>query len=74
MRYTLFILAALLLAGCASTTYGVSCPPLLEYDLATQAQVSKELDTAGPAVRRMIDDYGATRDAIRACEKRRAKP
>ncbi len=51
---------------------GVTCPPLIPYSKAFQRAAMAELDAIkAPHLEQMLNDYGVTRDAIRACLKAR---
>ena len=60
---------ALLTAGCGAVV--TACPPVTEYDAATQARAADELGAALAAgavvVPRMMGDYMILRDQIRKC-------
>ncbi len=60
-------LAAFSLASCQTVPPAGGCPPLVEYDLATQRRAALELQVLprDSAVARMIVDYKKTRDACR---------
>jgi hypothetical protein len=63
----------LLLAACRPGT-ALTCPPLIPYAADFQKRAMAELDAiAAPHLEQMLNDYGVTRDAIRACVRRRAK-
>jgi hypothetical protein len=67
----LTILALMPLAACQMASSD-ACGTLFVYDRATEAQAAQELyamKTAGvyPVTRMMLDDYGTTRETIRAC-------
>ncbi|MCI0430003.1 MAG: hypothetical protein L0210_05605 [Rhodospirillales bacterium] len=66
-RTAALAMAASLLAACAPASS--SCPPLVDYDRATLAQVASELERlgAGSATSQLIADYGVLRAQIRAC-------
>lgn len=64
----------LFLAACggAAPVARVVCPVIAEYSTEDQAKASKEyaaLKSSGkyPIIVKMIDDYGVTRNEIRAC-------
>jgi hypothetical protein len=64
-----------LIAGCATTAPRppVSvCIPVVAYSPAVQAKAADELDKLPPGsvLAQMIVDYGAMRDAARACASR----
>lgn len=60
------LLLCLALAAC--TTPPPTCPPLIPYSAAEQAQARAELATLPPdaTLRQMMADYLTTRDRIRA--------
>jgi len=67
---TLLLIVALPLAGCATVPSEPSgCPTLFDYSVEDQAQAADELDALpeGSIIARMIGDYGANRNEIRAC-------
>ena len=71
----LTIPALLLTSGCDKATSEplTACGVLFEYDRATEAHAAQEYEAARtastfPVMRQMIDDYGTTRDSIRACK------
>lgn len=70
----LILLLPLLMAGQCSPGSRVTCPALKNYPAEFQAEVAKELriiiDTS-PHVVEMLNDYGVTRNAIRACIDKR---
>jgi hypothetical protein len=66
---------ALALQGCPSGS-GVTCPPLKQYTAEFQDKLAKETEAiieTSPHVVKALADYGLTRDAIRACIKKRKK-
>jgi outer membrane murein-binding lipoprotein Lpp len=75
MRFAPLAIAALLLAGCASTLPpappAVVCPALVEYDQATRNRAAEEIERLPPgsALAGMIADYAALRAAVRACRE-----
>lgn len=78
MRKLLVIVAALPLLMAAKCERGavVTCPPLKGYSAAFQAAAAAEyemVEKTAPHLVQMIDDYGVSRSAIRACIKRRTK-
>ncbi|MCH9674572.1 MAG: hypothetical protein K0U93_24245 [Gammaproteobacteria bacterium] len=61
------------LGGCAHLA-AITCVPNVEYSEKTQERAAAELETMGenfPTVRRMVTDYGNTREANRRCAARR---
>ncbi len=76
MRKALMVLALLpvLMAGQCSPGARVTCPALKnyspEFQAAAKAELQMILDKA-PHVVAMINDYGVTRDVIRACIAKR---
>jgi len=85
MRDNLFlgwIALFLFLGGCSARTVYV-CPPLVKYTFEQQASQLDQINTLeeqgllldGDALSGLIEDYGATRDAIRSClGKKNAAP
>ncbi|MDP9137453.1 MAG: hypothetical protein M3N38_04665 [Pseudomonadota bacterium] len=66
-----FVMVLLLLGACKPGT-AITCPPLIPYPADFQKRALIELDAiAAPHLERMLNDYGVTRDAIRACIRRR---
>ena len=59
------------LTGCAGASFDASCPSLAPYSAEEQARAADELDTLPPGsvVARMMGDYAATREEIRACRQ-----
>jgi hypothetical protein len=52
----------------------VACPSLVPYSADFQKALSREIaQLDAPYLFQVLNDYGVTRDAIRACLKRRAK-
>lgn len=67
-------LAPFLLAAKCERGSSITCPPLKQYSAQFQAAAAAEyekVELQAPHLMQMIDDYGVTRDAIRACLKRR---
>lgn len=68
-------LASALLAGCgkapSSPRLALSCPELQQYSREEQERAASELEQlpAGSMVDRLVQDYGALRDACRAAVK-----
>lgn len=64
---------AVLVAGCPKSG-GIACPPLKQYSKEFQAAAAREyeaVEASAPHLVQMVDDYGLSRAAIRACLKRR---
>lgn len=73
---TVLALAPFLMAGLTECDpkAAITCPPLKQYSKAFQAAAAAEyeaVEKTAPHLVQMIDDYGVSRDAIRACLKRR---
>lgn len=64
---TLIALSLAPLSGCV--TASSNCPALVNYTQAEQSKAADELEAlpSGSVLARMIGDYGATRNEIRAC-------
>lgn len=62
-----FVPLFFLLSACTTTVYKPYCPPLFTYSKEFNVALADELLTAGPNTKRVVLDYIATRDAIRAC-------
>lgn len=65
------LLLALTMSSCFVTN--VSCPQLITYSKAFQAEAATErelVDKYAPKSAELIDDYRKTRDAIRQCPGR----
>ena len=62
-------LAAAFLTGCAAGTSDPVCPTLTPYSAEEQRQAAEELAQLPPGgvIERMIGDYAAVREEIRAC-------
>ena len=76
MRKALMVLSLLpvLMAGQCSPGARVTCPSLKQYSPEFQAAAGAELQMIldkAPHVVEMINDFGVTRNAIRACIKAR---
>ena len=70
LRAAVLVIAASLLAGCATErSDGVPCPPVVEYGREFLARAAGELDSLPPdaAVEQMLADYQVMRDQGRAC-------
>lgn len=70
------IVAALpvLMAGTCDPKAAITCPPLKQYSKEFQAAAAREyaaIEAAAPHLVQMVDDYGVSRAAIRACLKKR---
>ena len=69
LAMALFVLFCL--SGCSEERIHtvIICPPIVPYDRATQATARKELIAHGdiPTLGKMLGDYGALRNKIRAC-------
>lgn len=61
---------ALLLAGCATPAVKSVCLPMKTYSKADQALIAESVAAlpAGSMIAQIITDYGAMRDANRACQ------
>lgn len=72
-------MAALLLTGCATSPSEVVCPVLVDYPpevldaAAVQLDALRERQLAPIITERMIPDYAALRDQVRACLSRRGE-
>jgi len=60
--------AMALMAGCATGSSDVVCPPLVTYPKADQTQAASELRALPPGavLHRFMDDYAAERAWVRA--------
>lgn len=74
MRHMLALIAlAAVLAACKPGAV-ITCPPLKGYSAEFQAAAAAEYEAVekiAPHLVQMVDDYGVSRRAIRACLKRR---
>jgi hypothetical protein len=65
------MIAMLWLTGCAmaGSEARTPCPPVVEYTSADQTRAADEVEalTEGAVVVRMLSDYAALRDQVRAC-------
>ena len=67
-------LLVILLSSCAKETSNSDCGILIPYSEGYQDTVADQMEILGeanlyPELRGMINDYGKTRDSIRACIK-----
>lgn len=71
-RFSAIALALIILAGCGPDGRGIACPPLFKYTQSQTQRAKAELDAIkAPTLELFLNDYGITRDAIRACLKHR---
>ncbi len=69
----LLLAIGLTVAGCNEKTV-IVCPQLIPYSKDFQAALDREIaQLDAPYLFQMLNDYGVTRDAIRACLKRQKK-
>lgn len=62
----------MLLAGCIPNSVSITCPSLIRYSPEFQKAALLELNAIkAPHLEQILSDYSITRDAIRACIKRR---
>jgi len=76
MKLTLFLIASLLLAGCAQTVYRtkleIYCPQIKQYDERFNNQLADELESlpaASTAIDEAVKNYIYLRDRIRRCNE-----
>lgn len=77
MRFPIFVVICLGLAGCGhqplgagGVPVGAGCPALKTYTIERQAKLSAELKACGPACRSLagaLADYYVLRRQVRAC-------
>jgi hypothetical protein len=73
MKAASSIVLLVLLSACKPGV-AVTCPPLIPYSPEFQKEALAELDRIrAPHLELMLNDYGVTRDAIRACILKRPK-
>ncbi|MFZ5674268.1 MAG: hypothetical protein ACOZAM_15005 [Pseudomonadota bacterium] len=74
MLKLLTIMAVAVLVAACPKGAAITCPPLKQYSKAFQAAAAREyaaVEASAPHLVQMVDDYGVSRAAIRACLKRR---